>query len=516
MFQSKQHYKNGKCKAHDLPFYIYSKHLSYNECKCKLINTSEFRFRFFECKMNVPYIYFVGSIKSEAKESDHLKHAVKSDPKAIVVEKKSTSSDKKRSQEKDDDSDSPPAKKREKSPNSSNQLEKKLKKHKERLEKQKLEKERLAEQKERKPLIEESDNSSADEADNRKSKKPTSAIVMDVHKLSSEKVLDKLHFELMKSLTQKNLNHERAITCLTEMKDYLTSESLKKVTDVFISIKKVRKYKKDAAVQQKAEEVFNVMKSLVTNSDTDVLSVLAEEKKKRQSEATKSQVSPAVGPEPSESTNAVAERSENISSTVSGQDSTAPKQEPASSEPTEKVSKTTEQPKVTEQSVTEKASENTSNDQPTEVVEGKQEATESENATGDEVQKALPSSGTKPAVQYFFMRPAEEGAEDDNDNKDPQSVIGDSEAKSEAETSSQASSSSSAEINGHGDKTNSINGSLTPTLDEKDTSESIKTENEIEMKENSNNNASAEEGEILEKPAKSVNPDINIDDALGI
>ena len=77
-------------------------------------------------------------------KDDQSVSSSKSEP--MEVSEKSPISGKKRPEEKeqDEDSDSPPSKKRERSPqSSSNQLEKKLKRHKEKMERQKQIKEQM-------------------------------------------------------------------------------------------------------------------------------------------------------------------------------------------------------------------------------------------------------------------------------------------------------------------------------------------------------------------------------------
>ena len=369
-------------------------------------------------------------------------------------------------------------------------------------------------------MIEESDNSSNEEDERDKSRKSEqvrkmkSAIIMDAHKLSSDRVLDKLHFELMRSLTQKSLNHERAVTCLTEMKDYLTSENLKKVSDVFTTIKKIRKYKKDVAVQQKAEEIFNSMKSLVSHADSEVINKLVEEKKKRHSEAAK----PHEGAKTDSETHAEVKSVQTEAAEVNPE---AAKETTKESQPKE-----SEVLLVQSQATAKTQSEKDEHDSklPTEAnkkedvsdLNSHQETDEKEVEKEEENPKPLVSASTKPAVQYFFLRGSE---------PDPGSGAGLANSAggvaNVGEDSSQSSTTSSVETNGHAKRNpeNPMDNGprLTPTLDEA-SGDTMDCEQDILSSETKENNNRGKEGDrfLSEKQSKVVDPAIDIDSELGI
>ena len=382
--------------------------------------------------------------KKDTKQDDSPdKAATKTDEGPRSEEKSTSSKESKKEQNREDRKE----RKKEKSPLSSkNKLKKKLDKHQEKLDRERQQKNEAAQAAKnteskfnRRSIIEESDSSNDESSagGNKSGRhggdsgvKRTSDIIPDVNKLASDKILDKLHFELMKSLSQKCLNHERAVTCLNEMKDYLTSDNLRKNPDVFISVKKIRKYKKDDAVQQRAEELFNIMKSLVT-SNTDVSeqlsSKLQEERKKRHSEVTPqqnktasqasegSQVSATVAASSLEKDSTKTSYIE-LSGDANSAEPTAGKSDKTGSEVVvqadEKVAPPADEPDGN-QSQTTLSEQNdiinhvngvTKND----TADPKPTPDDSSSTKSEEKTKEKLIGANKPAVQYFFMRGSSE------------------------------------------------------------------------------------------------------------
>ena len=400
------------------------------------------------------------------------KELVKSEQSAKSEEEKSSPKKESKKEEKED------KQKREKEKSPKSKLKKRLEKHQEKIDRERQERKDAAAEKaktdkveskfnNRRSIIEDSDSSNDESTSGSKSSvKRTSAIVPDVHKLTTDKILDKLHFELMKSLSQKCLNHERALTCLNEMKDYLTSDNLRKNTDVFISIKKIRKYKKDDKVQHKAEELFNMMKSLVT-SNTDVSeqlsSKLQEERKKRHSEAPQQNKTPGSetsdGSQVSVTSTATNDKDSKASSILAPIDDATNVEAAKNGDQNESTAVQSENQVESsiegEDSIRKVESSkldnvnNTAND----VNDAKTDA-DGQSSTPEQ-SISLNKGSNKPAVQYFFMR----------GSADAPPVAGSPEVPMDVDTSYDVTNVASEE-NGRGSNSVDQNGGHTPTRDE--------------------------------------------------
>ena len=365
-------------------------------------------------------------------------------------------------------------------------LNRKLEKHKDKLEREKklkeLSKERAKEceanssSKTRKPLIDDSDNSSNEDESTRKSQTPASSIVEDAHKLSSAMVLDKLNFELMKALSVKHLDHERAKTCLSEMKNYLTSNTMAENSDVVTSIKRIRKYKKDKTIQEKAEEICDTMRSLLKTADPDVVNKLAEEKKKRHSEMISKQAT--------NQTSSDAGNKSHVESKPSGDDAPSEAAAKLSSEESSEVVETSKA-EVTEVLIVN--TETASSNEPEKPTFDHKEEEEEKLVEESKEAKAKVVSSEKPAVQYFFMM---RGAT--NDGKDSEKNV------------DVSSKDTVIDVNGH-----LSNGAKTPTRDELQNDDTEMTD----VHHSSENSGSQlhENLEMAEQP-----PAMDVDSALGI